>query len=101
MKKIRIKKASLLKNLNILDIVKTTIEKLMTILVPDCSWADYLLEYSTNSNIFFEFYVIIFNKLNPGGGGGTLFFSIYVGSGPASTLNPPKISGISKKYLKY
>ena len=28
-------------------------------------------------------------------GGGTLNFSTYVGSGPASTLHPPKISGIS------
>ena len=39
-----------------------------------------------------------------GGGGGTLIFSAYVGSDPASTLHPPKISGISstpKKYLKF
>ena len=37
-------------------------------------------------------------------GGGTLFFSAYVGSDPASIVNPPKISGISgtpKKYLKF
>ena len=30
-----------------------------------------------------------------GGGGGTLIFSSYVGSGPASTLHPKKKSGIS------
>ena len=37
------------------------------------------------------------------GGGGTHFPS-YVGSGPASTVHPPKISGNSrspKKYLKF
>ena len=49
----------------------------------------------------------------PGGGGGTLIFSAYVGSDPASTVHPknisgfqapPKKSGISsnpKKYLKF
>ena len=41
-----------------------------------------------------------------GGGprGGTLIFSSYIGSGPASTLHPKKISEISstpKKYLKF
>ena len=39
-----------------------------------------------------------------GGGGGTLIFSVYVGSDPASTVHPQKISGISstpKKYLKF
>ena len=30
-----------------------------------------------------------------GGGGGNLIFSSYVDSGPASTVHPPKISGIS------
>ena len=40
-----------MKFLNILDIVNTAIEQLMTILVPGWSRADYLLEYSTNSNI--------------------------------------------------
>ena len=40
-----------MKILNILDIVNTKIEKLMTILVPDWSWADYLLEYLIISNI--------------------------------------------------
>ena len=36
--------------------------------------------------------------------GGTLIFSAYVGSDPASTVHPKKISGISstpKKYLKF
>ena len=36
--------------------------------------------------------------------GGTLIFSAYVGSDPASTVHPQKISGISstpKKYLKF
>ena len=36
--------------------------------------------------------------------GGTLLFSSYVGSGPASTVHPQKIPGISstpKKYLKF
>ena len=33
-------------------------------------------------------------------GGGTLNFSTYVGSGPASTLHPPKISGISSTHPK-
>ena len=36
--------------------------------------------------------------------GGTLVFSAYVGSDPASTVHPQKISGISntpKKYLKF
>ena len=43
----------------------------------------------------------------PQGGGegrGTLIFSAYVGSDPASTVHPKKISGISntpKKYLKF
>ena len=39
-----------------------------------------------------------------GGGGGTLIFYAYVGSDPASTVHPKKISGISstpKKYLKF
>ena len=38
------------------------------------------------------------------GGGGTLIFSAYIGSDPASTIHPKKISGISstpKKYLKF
>ena len=38
------------------------------------------------------------------GGGGTLMFSSYVGSGPASTVHPQKKSGISsipKKHLKF
>ena len=44
--------------------------------------------------------------VNPGGGGGggTLMFSAYVGSDPAFTVHPQKISGISsipKKYLKF
>ena len=30
-----------------------------------------------------------------GGGGGTLIFYAYVGSDPASTVHPQKISGIS------
>ena len=30
-----------------------------------------------------------------GGGWGSLIFSSYVGSGPASTVHPQKISGIS------
>ena len=37
-------------------------------------------------------------------GGGTLIFSPYLGSGPASTIHPQKISGISgtaKIYLKF
>ena len=39
-----------------------------------------------------------------GGGGGTQIYSVYVGSDPASTIHPKKISGISstpKKYLKF
>ena len=39
-----------------------------------------------------------------GGGGGYSHFSSYVGSGPASSVHPKKISGISstpKKYLKF
>ena len=32
---------------------------------------------------------------SPRGGGGTLIFSAYVGSDPASTLHPKKLSGIS------
>ena len=38
------------------------------------------------------------------GGGGTLIYSAFVGSDPASTVHPPKKSGISstpKKYLKF
>ena len=52
--------------LNILDIVNTAIEKLMTILVPGWSRADYLLEYSINSNIlliFILFGIFVDNKL--------------------------------------
>ena len=46
-------------------------------------------------------YVTFYTKLQPGGG--TLNFSAYVGSDPASTLHPRKISGISstQKYLKF
>ena len=40
------------------------------------------------------------NKPRGAGGGGTLNFSAYVGSGPASTLYPKKISGISSNPLK-
>ena len=39
-----------------------------------------------------------------GGGGGTFIFCSYVGSGPASTVHPQKVSGISSiptKYLKF
>ena len=35
-----------------------------------------------------------------GRGGGTLFFSAYVGSDPASTVHPKKISGISSTQKK-
>ena len=55
MKKVGIKKVSLVEILNMLDIVNTAIEKLMTILVPSWSRADYLLEYWINSNIFLIF----------------------------------------------
>ena len=46
------------------------------------------------------------NGLPPGGGGGgTQIFSVYVGSNPASTVNPPKknsaISSTPKKYFKF
>ena len=47
---------------------------------------------------------IVTEQWNPRGGGGTLIFSAYVGSDPASTVQPKKISGISntpKKYLKF
>ena len=48
---------------------------------------------------------ILVKSSNPGGGGGgTLTFSSYVGSAPASAINPPKISGIpstQKEYLKF
>ena len=55
---------------------------------------------------FNEFQVIIgVHRLSSGGeGGGTLIFSAYVGSDPASTVQPQNISGISstpKKYLKF
>ena len=43
-------------------------------------------------------------NLEGGGGGGVLYFSPYVGSDPAPTVYPKKISGISstpKKYLKF
>ena len=53
---VEIKKVSLVKILNILDLVNTTIEKIMTILVPGWSRADYLLEYSINSNIVLFLY---------------------------------------------
>ena len=36
-----------------------------------------------------------------GWGGGTLIFSAYVGSDPASTIHPKKISGISSTPKKY
>ena len=45
----------------------------------------------------------VINELDPQGGG-TLIFSAYVGSDPAFTLHPKKISEISstpKKYLKF
>ena len=55
-----------------------------------------------------EFQVIIgVHRLSSPGGGGyicTLIFSAYVGSDPASTVHPKKISGISsnpQKYLKF
>ena len=40
------------------------------------------------------------NRLSyPGGGeGGTLNFSLYVASGPASTIHPKKLSGISSTH---
>ena len=44
------------------------------------------------------------SKLSPDPQGDTQFFSVYVGSNPASTVHPKKISGISrtpKKYLKF
>ena len=51
---------------NILDIVNTAIEKLTTILDPGRSRADYLLEYSINSDIFIIcilFEIFVDNKL--------------------------------------
>ena len=48
-----------------LDTVNAAIEKLMTILVPGWSQADYLLEYSINSNIDILDIVII-AKTGPG-----------------------------------
>ena len=45
-----------------------------------------------NRNVGFSFEIV---KQFPGGGGGTLIFSAYVGSDPASALHPQKISGIS------
>ena len=51
---------------NILDIVNTVIEKLMTILVPGWSRADALLEYLINSNIiliFIHFGIFVDNKM--------------------------------------
>ena len=36
-----------------------------------------------------------------GGGGGTLVFSAYVGSDPASTVHPKKLSEISNTPLKF
>ena len=50
-----------------------------------------------------SFKEIVDTRETQGGGGGTLIFSAYVGSDPASAFHPPKISGISstpKKYLK-
>ena len=48
---------------------------------------------------------LVFGWADPqGGGGGTPIFYAYVGSDPASTVHPQKISGISntpKKYLKF
>ena len=45
-----------------------------------------------------------FSRVGPNPRGGTLIFSAYVGSDPASTVHPKKISEISntlKKYLKF
>ena len=50
------------------------------------------------SNLYVGFKSVLHPK------GGTLIFSAYVGSDPASTVHPQKISGISgtpKKYLKF
>ena len=55
-----------MKILKILDIVNTEKEKLMTILVPGWSQADYLLENSINSDIFFIcilFGIFVDNKM--------------------------------------
>ena len=55
----------------------------------------------------FDFYIVKAPVQKPQGGGGgrpTLIFSAYVGSDPASTIHPKKISGISstlKKYLEF
>ena len=59
-------KVSLVRILNILDIVNTEKEKLMTIFVTGWSQADYLLEYSINSDIFFIcilFGIFVDNKM--------------------------------------
>ena len=39
--------------------------------------------------------VLLMRGYGPGGGGGTLVISSYVGSGPTSTVHPKNISGIS------
>ena len=55
-----------MKILNMLDIVNTTIEKIMTILVQGWSWANYLLKYSIKSNIiliFILFGIFVDNKM--------------------------------------
>ena len=47
--------------------------------------------------------LVVVMRQSWGGGGGTLIFSSYVGSGPASTVHPKNISGISstQKKLKF
>ena len=66
--------------------------------------------YITYINVDLAHHEIVCAKCGKGGinlvipQGGTLIFSTYVGSGPASTVHSKKISGISstpKKYLKF
>ena len=59
---------------------------------------------SNGQNFFSECGHVAYPGGGGGGGGGTQIFTVYVGSDPASTVHPKKISGVSstpKKYLKF